>query len=114
MNIFYGIAFLVLIYYLIQWKNISILINKKVQKQHNIINNKIQKIVNKSISSDISLIEGFSTGTEKIFNRLIDSPDSVRNNCNSMFLPNTYKGVYKNEINEGLFNYSSMQRKVNL
>jgi hypothetical protein len=97
MNILYGISFLLIIYYIFQWKKISNLMYKKLIKQNNRIDNKIQELVSK----DTNLIEGF---TNKIFRK----PEiRVRNNCNSMFLENNYKGIYNNEINEGLFNYSS-------
>jgi hypothetical protein len=114
MNILYGIAFLVIIYYIFQWKKICSLMNKKLLEQNNKIDNKIQLRISEKINNDNSLIEGFIGKKNKIFNRVNSTEESIRNNCNSMFLENNYKGVYKNEINDDLFNYSSMKKEINL
>ena len=112
MNILYGIAFLALIYYLIQWKNITNNLKNKLESQHTIINNKIQEQL-KSVKDDTQLIEGF-INDPNIFNRLKVTATDNRNNCNSMILPSTYYGLYNNEITENLFNYASMKKEINL
>lgn len=113
MNILYGIAFLALIYYLIQWKNITNNLKNKLQNQHSIIDNKIQNHISNQINNDTQLIEGF-TDAPNIFSRLTTTSSSNQNNCNSMILPSAYSGLYNNEITEELFNYSSMKKTVNL
>jgi len=112
MNILYGIAFLALIYYLIQWKNITNNLKNKLQNQHTIINNKIQERL-QSVKGDTRLIEGF-TDAPNIFSRLKVKVTDERNNCNSIILPSAYSGLYSNEITEGLFNYASMKKEINL
>jgi hypothetical protein len=117
MNIFYGIAFLVIIYYIFQWKNNSILLSNKLNTQHDKINNKIQEHLREQITKDTSLLEGFITSdsklnNSKLFNKI--TIDDKRNNCNSMFLPATYNDIYKNEIRDKLFNYASMKNEINL
>lgn len=115
MNILYGIAFLVLIYYLIQWKNITNNLKSKLIEQHSNINNKIQNHISKQISNDNGLLEGFTTtNTQKIFSNLEVNLFDERNNCNSMFLPSVYSGIYSNEIIEDLYNYSMMKKEINL
>lgn len=113
MNILYGITFLALIYYLIQWKNITNNLKNKLQNQHSIIDNKIQNHISKQINNDTSLIEGF-TDAPNIFSRLTTTSSSERNNCNSMILPSAYHGIYNNEMTEELYNYASMKKRVNL
>lgn len=103
MNILYGIAFLTLIYYLIQWKNITYNLKSKLINQHSRINNKIQKYV----FSNSSLIEGFKSNNGEVM-----KTDIKQNNCNTMFLPSTFKGNYNNEIVDGLFNYATMKKNI--
>lgn len=115
MNILYGIAFLALIYYLIQWKNITNNLKSKLIEQHSIINSKIQNHISKQISNDAGLLEGFTTtNTQNIFANLEVESSDERNNCNSMFLPSAYSGIYSNEIKEDLYNYSMMKKEINL
>jgi hypothetical protein len=113
MNILYGFAFLLIIYYIFQWQKITNELKNKFQKQHNDINN-TQNIIKKQIEGDNRLIEGFSNNNKINFNNIPVDINEQRNNCNSMFLSSYYSGIYNNEINDELFNYSSMKKNINL
>lgn len=100
MNILYGLAFLAILYYILKWFNITKQLTEKLAKQHNIIN----ETINSQITKDSRLLDGFS---DMLFKSV--SANDKQNNCNSMFLPASYSGIYNNEIVDEQYNYYGMK-----
>lgn len=91
-NIFYGLSFLIIIYYVFIWKK-----NLKV-KQKELLSKKMEKFTSPKVENDIKN-EGNYLG---LFKKVAITDE--QNLCNTQLIPASFKGVYSNEIEEGLNN----------
>lgn len=91
MNIFYGFAFLVLIYYVIYWRRNLYKKNMSLHLERNSILNKNE------LFNDINLLSHLRI------------PDTAKRTlCNVQWIPSYYSGLYNSEDEDNIFNYATL------
>ena len=85
-----ALSFLIIVYYVFIWKK-----NLNAKKKE-LLSKKAEKFTSPKVENDIKNEENYLGLFKKI------AITDERNLCNTQLIPSSFKGVYSNEIEEGL------------